>query len=80
MFTVPERYTPQSMEIPTAREVAPWIAVLQRLWDDPEFESRHRDLARAEAMRWQPEHIADQFERLFKSLGRDRDNNAVTRI
>ena len=42
--------------------------------------SRHRDLARAEAMRWQPEHIADQFERLFKSLGRDRDNNAVTQI
>ena len=38
----------------------------------------HRERARAEAMRWQPEHIADQFERLLMSLGRDRDNNAVT--
>ena len=42
VFTIPERYTPQSLEIPTAREVAPWVAVLEKLWDDPEFEARHR--------------------------------------
>ena len=40
--------------------------------------ARQCNLARAEARRWQPEHIADQFERLFMSLGRNRDNNAVT--
>ena len=42
VFTIPERYTPQSLEIPTAREVMPWLAVLEKLRDDPEFESRHR--------------------------------------
>ena len=68
VFTIPERYTPHSLEIPSAREVAPWIAVLERLWDDPEFEARHRELARAEARRWEPGRIADQFDRLLRSL------------
>ena len=68
VFTIPERYTPQSLEIPTAREVAPWLAVIEKLWDDPEFESRHRALARAEARRWEPGRIAGQFERLFREL------------
>ena len=40
--------------------------------------ARRCNLARAEAMRWQPEHIADQFERLFKSLNRHAPNNAGT--
>jgi glycosyltransferase involved in cell wall biosynthesis len=68
VFTIPDRYTPQSLEIPSAREVAPWVAVLEKLWDAPEFEARHRALARAEAQRWEPSRTADQFERLFRSL------------
>ena len=68
VFTIPERYTPRSLENPTAREVAPWVAVLEKLWDDPDFESRHRALARAETRRWEPHRVADQFERLFRSL------------
>jgi glycosyltransferase involved in cell wall biosynthesis len=42
---------------------------LEKLWDNPEFESSHRALARAEARRWQPDRVADQFERLFRPLG-----------
>ncbi len=68
VFTIPERFGPNTLEIPTAREVAPWVAVLKRLWDDPEFEARHRELARAEARRWEPSTVAGQFERIFRSL------------
>ena len=41
VFTIPGRYTAQSLVIPTG-EVAPWVSVLEKLWDDPEFEARHR--------------------------------------
>ncbi len=68
VFTIPERYAPQSLEIPTAREVAPWVAVLEKLWDDREFEARYRARSILEALRWEPNRIADQFERLFRSL------------
>ena len=59
VFTIPERFGPNTLEIPTAREVAPWVAVLEKLWDDPEFEARHREQARAEALRWEPATVAD---------------------
>jgi glycosyltransferase involved in cell wall biosynthesis len=68
VFTVPDRFTPQSLEIPSARDVAPWVAVLEKLWDDPEFEARHRALARAEARRWEPMHVANLFEQFFASV------------
>src|SRR5271166_1555584 len=35
VFTIPERCTPSSGAVPTAHEVAPWVAVIERLWDDP---------------------------------------------
>ncbi len=68
VFTIPDRFGPSTLEIPTAREVAPWVAILERLWDDPEFEARHRALARAEAQRWEPNAVAGRFERLFRSF------------
>ena len=68
VFTVPDRYTPHSLEIPTAREVAPWVAVLEKLWDDPAFEARHRALARVEAQRWDSRVVAERFESFFLSF------------
>ena len=68
VFTVPERCTPTSGVVPTAQEVAPWVAVIERLWDDPEFEAEHRQRALAEAERWDSTTLADQFERFFLSL------------
>jgi glycosyltransferase involved in cell wall biosynthesis len=68
VFNIPDRYTQHSLEIPTAREVAAWLAVLERLWDDREFESRHRALARAEARRWEPETVAGKFEQFFRGF------------
>ena len=66
VFVIPERYTAQSLAIPTSREVAPWVAVLEKLWDDPEFEMRQRELALAEARRWEPARVAEEFENFFR--------------
>ncbi len=80
VFTIPERYTPQSLEVPTARQVAPWVAVLEKLWDDREFEARYRARSILEALRWEPSRIADQFEALLRQLrGRARDGGGKPR-
>jgi glycosyltransferase involved in cell wall biosynthesis len=69
LFTLPERlFAPGSRAVPTAREVMPWVATIEKLWDDPEFERRHCELARAEAERWAPERLAGQYEQFFSAL------------
>jgi glycosyltransferase involved in cell wall biosynthesis len=68
VFTVPERLTPANNAIPTAREVAPWVATIERLWDDPAFESRHRDRARSESARFKPDAVAGQFDAFFRTV------------
>jgi glycosyltransferase involved in cell wall biosynthesis len=67
VFTIPERCTPASGVVPTAQEVAPWVGVIERLWDDPVFEAEHRRRALAEARRWDSETLAKQYEALFLS-------------
>lgn len=64
---VPARCTPTG-GVPTAREVAPWLAVIERLWDDADFEARHGDRARAEAHRWGPDRLGGRYLDYFKSL------------
>jgi glycosyltransferase involved in cell wall biosynthesis len=67
VFTIPERCTPISGVVPTAQEVAPWVAVIERLWDDSEFAAEHRRRARAEAERWNLDRVVDQYERFLVS-------------
>jgi glycosyltransferase involved in cell wall biosynthesis len=68
VFTIPERCTPTSGVVPTAQEVAPWVAVIERLWDDPEFESGHRQRAQAEARRWDGTSLAEGYEEYFQGV------------
>ena len=68
VLTIPERCTPLSAVVPTAQEVAPWVAIIERLWDDAEFEDQHRTRALAEAKRWDPTELADQYEAFFLSV------------
>jgi glycosyltransferase involved in cell wall biosynthesis len=79
LFTIPERHTPDSLEIPTAREVAPWLAILEKLWDDPDFEARHRALALAEARRWDPAALAGRYERAFERIVADPARRTLPR-
>jgi hypothetical protein len=57
--------------VPSAREVAPWVALIERLWDDPDFEARHRALAQAESSRWDADRLVERYEAFFRSLGRE---------
>ena len=72
VFTIPEWCTPSSGVVPTAQEVAPWVAVIERLWDDPAFEAGHRERARAEARRWNGDALVERYEALFQSSGMGR--------
>ena len=67
VLNLPARCTPTG-GVPSAREVAPWVALIARLWDDPAFEARHRDLARAESKRWDSDLLADRYLMFFRSL------------
>lgn len=68
VFTLPERCLPSNAEVPTAREVAPWVATIERLWDDPEFAAEHQRRALDEARRWEDERITDQYLAYFEGL------------
>jgi glycosyltransferase involved in cell wall biosynthesis len=68
VFTIPERCTPSSGAVPTAQEVSSWVAAIERIWDDPALEARHRALAKAEARRWDMERVAGQYADFFESL------------
>ncbi len=69
VFTIPERCTPTSGVVPTAQEVAPWVAVIERLWDDPEFEASHRERARIEARRWNRDALGQRYQSFFLTVG-----------
>jgi glycogen synthase len=68
LFDIPENYTPQTRLVPSAEEVAPWIEMILRLWDDEEFyeQERRRCLAAAEA--WWPERLLPRFEEFFSRV------------
>ena len=70
VFTIPERCTPASGVVPTAQEVAPWVAVIERLWDDPAFEAEHRRRALVEAEPWNGSALAERYDGFFLDLVR----------
>jgi glycosyltransferase involved in cell wall biosynthesis len=68
VLTIPDRYTSTGAAVPGPREVAAWVAIVERLWDDPEFEARHRAMARAEARRWDADRLIERYEAFFRSV------------
>jgi hypothetical protein len=62
---IPEQYTPQTRQAPTAAEVAPWVEAIARLWDDPRFYAAERARCRQAAEAWQPERLVPRFEEFF---------------
>ena len=58
--------------MPTAREVAPWIALIERLWDDPAFEAAHRQRALESGKRWDDGLITDRYQRFFEDTLKSR--------
>jgi glycosyltransferase involved in cell wall biosynthesis len=70
LFTIPERCTPTSGLVPTAREVAPWIATIERLWDDGAWAQAHSHRALEEAKRWAPDVITSRYREFFETQSR----------
>jgi hypothetical protein len=53
--------------------VAPWVAAIERLWDDPAFDARHCGLrhcglAKAKVRPWDMERAGQQYTDFFESL------------
>jgi len=67
-FTIPIQFTPTKPELPSPRDVAPWVAAIERHWDNPDLESRHQSLALDEAQRFNLEPVLDHYEDLFQTL------------
>jgi glycosyltransferase involved in cell wall biosynthesis len=71
IFALPDRCVPERLVVPTAREVAPWVATIERL-DDPSYAADQRKRALREAARWSDERITDQHLAFFEDLLRRR--------
>jgi glycosyltransferase involved in cell wall biosynthesis len=68
LFALPDRCTPRTPAVPSAREVAPWVATIERIWDDPAFEAEHQARARNEASRWDRDIIYMRYEDFLYNL------------
>ncbi len=68
VLPLPERITQATRMLPTAEEVAPWVEVVIRLWDDSEFYEEHRRKALVEAKRWDPAVLEPRYVEFFRNL------------
>ncbi|WP_165070893.1 glycosyltransferase [Paludisphaera rhizosphaerae] len=68
VFTLPAECRPDGGRPPTVRDVAPWVAAIEKIWDDPAFEGRHRALAIREAARWTPDVVAARWLDFFGAV------------
>jgi glycosyltransferase involved in cell wall biosynthesis len=65
VLPLPERLTPTTPQLPTPKEVSPWVGTIIRLWDDGEFYAAHELRALAESKRWDPEILEPLYTRFF---------------
>ncbi len=68
VLPMPDRLTPATRLLPTAEEVAPWVEVVVRLWDDEEFARDRRRRASAEARRRSDQDNEARCRRFFEDL------------
>src|SRR5262245_21773288 len=55
LFHIPERFQPETMTVPTAEEVSPWVETIIRLWDDGQLYRECSGKARVHAQQWKAE-------------------------
>ncbi len=68
LFDIPAEYTPASRRVPTAAEVAPWLATIEQLWEDEAFYAQQRARCWAAAAAWRPERLLPRFEAFFRQV------------
>ena len=68
LFDIPPRFTPDSLEMPEAEEVAPWVETIIRLWDDAAEYDRASCAARERAQCWHPDRLVPLYRDLFSRI------------
>jgi glycosyltransferase involved in cell wall biosynthesis len=63
---IPDRYTPDTAETPSAEEVSEWVASALALYDDPVLHETWRGRARREGGRFLADALAPQYEAAVK--------------
>jgi len=66
---LPDRLTPATRSLPTSDEIRPWLDAILRVWDDADLYKSQANLARLEAMRWDPERIKESNREFFANIG-----------
>ena len=73
---IPSRFTPKSKETPTSIETAPWVNLIQRLWDDAELASQFGAMLKEKSKRYLPEVVAKQTVQVFQKLATFKDTRS----
>jgi len=68
LFDIPARYTPETRDLPSAEEVAPWVETIIRLWDDPMEYGCRSCAGRQRAQAWHPDRLAPPYRDFFSDL------------
>ncbi len=68
IFSIPDRYQPDSSAIPSADEVLPWVETIERLWDDRSFYDACSAKAHVRAKCWEWSQIGPSYGSFFRSV------------
>jgi glycosyltransferase involved in cell wall biosynthesis len=68
ILDIPERYSPETVLVPTAEEVEPWVETIIRLWDDESLYRECSEEARAHAQQWHPDRLGPMYAEFFRNV------------
>ena len=65
VFDIPAHHTPEFRRVPSVREVAPWIEVIQKIFDDPKFEAEQREKSLQRSEYFKPDRVGALHEQFL---------------
>lgn len=68
LLDIPAHYTPQTHQVPTADEVAPWIDAIIHLWDDPSAYAAQQQRCLTAATAWHPAQLLPRFDAFLRAV------------
>lgn len=68
LFDVPEPYTTQLLDVPSAAEVSGWVDAIGRLYDEEEFYQEHRRRALERSASWDANRLRSEAEAFFRRV------------
>jgi GT2 family glycosyltransferase/tetratricopeptide (TPR) repeat protein/glycosyltransferase involved in cell wall biosynthesis len=68
LLHVPQRYSPDTTTVPTAKEVEPWVQTIVRLWDKEQLYREASHHAQSYAQRWHPDRMGPTVAEFFHNV------------